>query len=142
MSAMTVQVIALPGGVMPAAQRYATLATASGAEVEFHPKDLEVYSGPKPPPGYSIEKEVEALARFADSLGLARFHLLGYSGGGFVAIAFAGAHPDRLMSLALFEPTGIPGAPSPEETSLRERLRAELAGKSGVDYMRAFTRLQ
>ncbi|GAC1643748.1 MAG: hypothetical protein NVS9B11_13540 [Candidatus Dormibacteraceae bacterium] len=53
--------------------------------------------------------EVEAIKRFADSLGLARFHLLGYSGGGFMSLAFAGAHPRRLLSLALFEPASVPG---------------------------------
>jgi len=139
---MTVHVIALPGGVMPAAQRYASLTAALGAEVEFHPKDLEVYSGPTPPPGYSIEMEVEALARFADSLGLARFHLLGYSGGGFVSLAFAGAHPERLLSLALFEPASIPGRLSAEEAELYRRLKSELAGKSGPDFMRTFMTLQ
>ncbi|HLZ94192.1 MAG TPA: alpha/beta hydrolase [Candidatus Dormibacteraeota bacterium] len=139
---MTVHVIALPGGVMPAAQRYASLAAALGAEVEFHPKDLEVYSGPKPPPGYSIQMEVEAVARFADSLDLARFHLLGYSGGGFVSLAFAGAHPERLLSLALFEPASIPGRLSAEEAELFRRLESDLAGKSGPDFMRIFMTLQ
>lgn len=139
---MTVHVIALPGGVMPAAQRYASLAAALGAEVEFHPKDLEVYSGPKPPPGYSIQMEVEALARFADSLGVDRFHLLGYSGGGFISLAFAGAHPERLLSLALFEPASIPGRLSSEEAELYRRLESELADKSGPDFMRTFMALQ
>jgi pimeloyl-ACP methyl ester carboxylesterase len=139
---MTVHVIALPGGVMPAAQRYAALAAALGAGVEFHPKDLEVYSGPEPPPGYSIQMEVEAVVRFADSLGLARFHLLGYSGGGFVSLAFAGAHPERLLSLAVFEPASIPGRLSTEEAELYRRLEAELEGKSGPDFMGTFMRLQ
>ena len=139
---MTVQVIALPGGVMPAAQRYASLAAALGSEVELHPKDLEVYSGPNPPPGYSIQMEVDAVGRFADSLGLARFHLLGYSGGGFVSLAFAGAHPERLLSLALFEPASIPGPLSAEEGELYRRLKSELAGKSGPDFMRTFMMVQ
>src|SRR5579859_7778305 len=142
MSAMTVHVIALPGGVMPAAQRYASLTAALGAEVEFHPKDLEVYSGPTPPPYYSIELEIEALGRFADSLGLERFHLLGYSGGGFVSLAFAGAHPDRLLSLALFEPASIPGKLTVEEAALYTQLETELAGLSGPEFMRKFVELQ
>jgi pimeloyl-ACP methyl ester carboxylesterase len=139
---MTIHVIALPGGVMPAAQRYASLAAALGDEVEFHPKDLEVYSGPEPPAGYSIQMEVDALARFADSLGAERFHLLGYSGGGFVSLAFAGAHPDRLRSLALFEPASVPGPLSDEEAHLYRRLQSELDGKSGPEFMRTFMTLQ
>jgi len=139
---MTIHVIALPGGVMPAAQRYASLAATLGTDVEFHLKDLEVYSGPQPPAGYSIQMEVEGVARFADALGLERFHLLGYSGGGFVSLAFAGAEPERLISLSLFEPASIPGRLSPEEAELYRRLESELAGKSGIDFMRTFMTLQ
>jgi pimeloyl-ACP methyl ester carboxylesterase/ketosteroid isomerase-like protein len=127
---------------MPAAQRYAALAGAVGEGVKLHLKDLEVYSGEEPPPGYSIEMEVEALTRFADSLGLSRFHLLGYSGGGFMSLAFAGAHPERLLSLALFEPASIPGPLSAEEAELYRRLDRELAGKSGPEFMRSFVTLQ
>jgi pimeloyl-ACP methyl ester carboxylesterase/ketosteroid isomerase-like protein len=139
---MTVQVIALPGGVMPAAQRYAPLAARVGDVAQLHTKDLEVYAGEEPPPNYSIEQEVEALARFADSLGLSRFHLVGYSGGGFVSLAFAGAHPERLLSLALFEPASIPGELSAEEGILYRRLNEELAGKTGSEFMRSFMTLQ
>ncbi len=139
---MTVQVIALPGGVMPAETRYAPLASGLGGDVNLHLKDLEVYSGDEPPIGYSISHEVEAVARFADSLGLARFHLLGYSGGGFVSLAFAAAHPERLLSLALFEPASIPGELNAEEARLANQLRAGLAGLSGPDFMRAFVSLQ
>ncbi|GAC1645663.1 MAG: hypothetical protein NVS9B11_17030 [Candidatus Dormibacteraceae bacterium] len=139
---MSIHVIALPGGVMPAAVRYQHLASALGDEITFHFKDLEVYAGEEPPPGYGIELEVKALARFADSLSLDRFHLLGYSGGGFVSLAFAGAHPERLLSLALFEPASIPGRLSPEEADLYARLKSELAGLSGPEFMSAFIALQ
>ena len=139
---MTIQVVALPGGVMPAALRYQHLASAFGDQVQLHLKDLEVYSGDQPPAGYSIALEVEALARLADSLGLDRFHLLGYSGGGFISLAFAGAHPERLRSLAVFEAASIPGPLSPEEAELFEALRTELTGKSGPEFMRTFMQLQ
>jgi pimeloyl-ACP methyl ester carboxylesterase len=137
-----VHVVALPGGVMPAAQRYATLAAALGPDVELHTKDLEVYSEPQPPAGYSIQMEVAAVTRFADALGLDRFHLLGYSGGGYVSLAVAGAHPERLLSLALFEPAAVPGAPTAAERELRQLLEAGLAGKTGAEFMRAFMTLQ
>src|SRR5205807_1636270 len=96
----------------------------------------------EPPPGYSIDREVESLAGFADSLGLDRFNLLGYSGGGFVSLAFAGAHPGRLLSLALFEPAAVPGELSPEETRHNAQLRTALAGLDGSEFMRAFVSLQ
>ena len=138
---MTVDVIALPGGVMPAAIRYQSLAAAVSGRARIHAKDLEVYSGDTPPPDYAIAQEVEAVARFADSLGLERFHLLGYSGGGFVSLAFAGAHPERLLSLALFEPASIPGRLSAEEAVFYSHLTAELAGRSGPDFMRGFVQM-
>jgi len=139
---MSVTVVALPGGVMPAALRYAALTSTVSEQADIHVKDLEVYAGDEPPPGYGIELEVQALARFADSLGLQRFHLLGYSGGGFVSLAFAGTHPERLLSLALFEPASIPGELTPDEERLHARLRAELTGLEGGQFMQAFTRLQ
>ena len=139
---MTLQVTALPGGVMPAELRYASLVASLREDAELHLKDLEVYAGEEPPTDYSVDLEVEALAGFADSLGLARFHLLGYSGGGFVSLAFAGAHPDRLLSLALFEPAAVPGRLGVEEARLDGRLRAALAGLNGPDFMRAFVSLQ
>ena len=139
---MKSQVIALPGGVMPAAVRYAHLQSSLGDEVEFHFKDLEVYAGDEPPPGYSVEQEVTALGRFADALQLRRFHLVGYSGGGFVSLAFAGTYPERLLSLAVFEPARVPGPLGPEEAVLDRRLRQALAGAEGQEFMRAFTTLQ
>ena len=139
---MKSQVIALPGGVMPAAIRYAPLQSAVGDEVDFHFKDLEVYAGDEPPPGYSVEQEVTALGRFADALQLRRFHLVGYSGGGFVSLAFAGTYPERLLSLAVFEPARVPGPLGPEEAALDRKLRQALAGAEGPEFMRAFTSLQ
>lgn len=139
---MSLSVVAVPGGVLPAAQRYAPLAAALKGEVDLHTKDLEVYARAEPPGDYSIDLEVEALAQFTDDLDLRRFHLLGYSGGGFVSLAFAGAHPDRLLSLALFEPADVPGEPSAEEAALRERLQTRLAGLDQATFMDMFVRLQ
>jgi pimeloyl-ACP methyl ester carboxylesterase len=141
-TAMDVPVIGLPGGVMPAGMRYAALASALGEDTQFRFKDLEVYAGEEPPAAYSIELEIEALARFADSLGFDRFHLVGYSGGGFVSLAFAGAHPHRLSSLALFEPARVPGELSPEESDQETRLQGAVAGLSGPEFMRAFVSAQ
>jgi len=42
--------------------------------------------------------------RDADEHGWERFHLVGYSGGGAAALAFAACHSERLASLALLEP--------------------------------------
>jgi len=98
------QVVLLPGGVLPAAPAYGPLVAALGADVDAHPKDLEVYAGDEPPAGYSMATEVADIARVADQAGFERFHLVGYSGGGAASLAFAATQPERLLSLALMEP--------------------------------------
>ena len=139
---MNYPVIALPGGVMPAAIRYAPLQSALGSDTKVHTKDLEVYAAEAPPANYTIDLELAGLERFADKLSADRFHLVGYSGGGFVSLAFAGAHPERLMSLAVFEPARVPGPLSSEEIPLDRELRQALAGKDGSEFMRVFVTRQ
>jgi pimeloyl-ACP methyl ester carboxylesterase len=139
---MSRSVICLPGGVAPAAQRYAPLKTALGDSTELHLKDLEVYRSETPPPDYSIEAELVGLDRFADSLGLERFHLVGYSGGGFISLAFAGTRPWRLLSLGLFEPAMVPGSMTPEEEAYVAALGSKLNGLTGGEFMTTFVREQ
>lgn len=139
---MKPQVICLPGGVAPAAQRYAPLATALEGAADLHLKDLEVYRDDAPPPGYSAEIELAALDRLADSLGLGRFHLVGYSGGGFMSLAYAGTRSDRLLSLALFEPARVPGEMTAAEQEFADHLKGKVAGLQGPDFMSAFVREQ
>jgi pimeloyl-ACP methyl ester carboxylesterase len=136
------QVICIPGGVAPAAQRYAALTAAVAGTAETHPKDLEVYREDRPPAGYAIEMELAAIDRFADSLHLDRLHLVGYSGGGFISLAYAGTRPGRLLSLAVFEPAAIPGTPTPVELDYSNALEAKLSGLDGPAFMEAFVREQ
>ena len=98
------QVILLPGGVMPAGPAYGALLAELGPEVDARPKDLEVYAADTPPPDYSLATEVAGIARVADDARFERFHLVGYSGGGAAALAFAASRPERLLSLAVMEP--------------------------------------
>lgn len=139
---MIPDVVCLPGSVAPAAQRYAPLKAHIGDRARLHLKDLEVYAGDTPPPDYSVDMELAAVEKFADSLRLDRFHLIGYSGGGFLALAFAGIRPERLLSLALFEPARIPGQMTPAEQAIDDALRSHLAGLEGPEFMSAFVRLQ
>ncbi len=53
-------------------------------------------------PGHAAD-DLHALA---DHLSLARFHLVGVAGGGFVALDYAAAHPERLSSLIVAASTG------------------------------------
>ncbi len=98
------RVILLPGSVLPAEPAYGELIKALGPDVDAVAKDLELYEGDAPPPDWTLDTEIDGVLRVADGRGWDTFHLLGYSGGGAAALAFAAKHPERLESLALLEP--------------------------------------
>ena len=139
---MKPQVVCIPGSVAPAAQRYRPLIEGVGAAADLHLKDLEVYREATPPPDYSIDEELDAIDRFVDSKRLGHFHLVGYSGGGFISLAYAGSRPERVISLALFEPAQIPGKLSADEQRMFDSLEAKLRGLQGADFMATFIREQ
>jgi pimeloyl-ACP methyl ester carboxylesterase len=94
----------LPGIIAPCAVRYAPLLSHL-PDLDAVTKDLEVYSAETtPPPNYSIDLEVAGVDRAATDAGFDRFHLYGHSGGGAMALAYAAAHAERLLSLAVDEP--------------------------------------
>lgn len=135
---MKPQVICLPGSVAPAANRYAPLKKAVKDGADLHLKDLELYRRDEPPTDYSIEMELAAVDDLAASLQLDRFHLVGYSGGGMMSLAYAGTRPDRLLSLALFEPARVPGELTSAERHFFDSLNSRLGGLTGADFMSAF----
>jgi len=139
---MKAQVICVPGSVAPAAQRYGPLSAAVGQSADLHLKDLELYREDAPPAGYSIDLELDGIDRFAGELGLGRFHLVAYSGGGFCALAYAGTRPERLLSLSIFEAARIPGPPTEAEAAYGRELESALNGLTGGDFMSAFVRMQ
>ena len=49
----------------------------------------------------TMRQFVEDTAAFVDSIGAERVHILGYSLGGAVAMSFAAAYPERVLSLSL-----------------------------------------
>ncbi len=65
------------------------------------------------------------LAAWLDERRLTRVHLVGYSLGGRVALAFALTHPQRVVSLAL--ESANPGIGDPQARAERARLDAERA---------------
>lgn len=100
---MTVAIL-LPGITVPAHIAYASLSDAFGESARLVTKELEVYRGDRPPDDYSLDLEIDGLDRFADDLGVERFHLVGHSLGASIALAYAAEHDDRVASLALNEP--------------------------------------
>jgi pimeloyl-ACP methyl ester carboxylesterase len=135
------RVILLPGGVLPAAPAYEGLLGVLGDRVDAVAKDLEVYAGERPPPGFGLDVEVGGILREADARGVDRFHLVGYSGGGAASLAFAARHADRLLSLALLEPAWAGNERTPAEDALWRRFR-ELVRLPAAEFMAGFARLQ
>jgi pimeloyl-ACP methyl ester carboxylesterase len=131
----------LPGIVLPAEPAYGALIEALGPGVEAVAKDLEVYATPEPPQDYSLEVEIEGVLREADAHDWARFHLVGYSGGGAASLALAAARAERLASLALLEPAWAGNRDlSPAEKALWVQFD-RLEGLPVEQFMSTFMRL-
>ncbi len=135
-------VVFLPGGITPVRPSYAPLLEEVDGEIEPLLKDLELYVADEPPLHYSMQLEVDALARAVNGAGLDTFHLVGYSGGGAVCLAFVAQHPDRLRSLALFEPANVPGQWEPGEREDHPELAAGVSGLPADQMLAEFTRRQ
>jgi pimeloyl-ACP methyl ester carboxylesterase len=135
------RVVLLPGSVLPAELAYGALIVALGADADAVAKDLEVYATAQPPDDYSLDLEVDGVLRAADARGWEQFHLVGYSGGGAAALAFAARYPDRLLSLALLEPAwaGNWDLSAAEQALWHEYERLE--GLAAEQFMAAFMRL-
>jgi pimeloyl-ACP methyl ester carboxylesterase len=134
-------VVLLPGGVLPAGPAYAALLAVLGERVNAVAKDLEVYSGDRPPADYGLDVEAAGILREADAHDFGRFHLVGYSGGGASSLAFAAQYGERLRSLALLEPAWAGNDRTPEEDALMQRFRA-LSPLPPDEFMAGFVRLQ
>ena len=136
-------VVLLPGGILPVGPAYQALLAVLGEDVDARAKDLEMYAGEViPPPGYTLETEVDGILRAAADAGFETFHLVGYSAGGASSLAFASRYPERLRSLALMEPAWAGRtAQTPEEAAVFDRFRA-VVGLPPEELMPAFIRTQ
>lgn len=135
------RVLLLPGAVLPAELAYGALLASLGPGIDAVAKDLEVYSGPRPPAGYTLDTEVDGLSRFADERGWDSFQLAGYSGGGAAALAFTARYPERVRSLALLEPAWAGSWDwSPEHRQVRAQYR-QLRDLPPDEFMAGFMRL-
>lgn len=76
------------------------------------------------------------LTAWLDAHGLRRIHLVGYSLGGRVALAFALAQPQMVVSLTL--ESANPGLGDPQARAERARLDAERAARIRREGLRAF----
>lgn len=73
---------------------------------------------PREPRPYTISGDAQDVLELADRLALRRFHLVGHSYGGIVALHIAGRVPERVASLHLIEPPLL--ALLPEDPDIAE----------------------
>lgn len=59
---------------------------------------------------FSLDTQADRLVEFLDHLGISRVTLAGTSMGASLAATMAARHPERVAQLALFAPSGYPGA--------------------------------
>lgn len=90
-------------GNSPVEDTFAPLTAALRGEWNLVLKDREAYAR-APGEALTIADEIAGVVRAADVHGLSSFHLLGYSAGGVVALAFTAAYPERVKTLGLIEP--------------------------------------
>ncbi|RKP45822.1 alpha/beta hydrolase [Cohnella endophytica] len=68
---------------------------------------------------YSMELLADDIAGLMDALDVPKAHLIGHSLGGYVALAFAEKHPERLLSLGLAHSTSYPDTEAAQENRLK-----------------------
>jgi pimeloyl-ACP methyl ester carboxylesterase len=78
---------------------------------------------------YTMERLSEDLEHLLDELELPQVHLVGHSLGGYVALAFAEKHPERLLTLSLVHSTAFPDGEQAKENRLKA---AETIAKEGI----------
>ena len=90
-------------GYTSSAQAFNALARRFHDRYHFVALDVRGHgaSAWSPAGAYQYRDQVGDLAAVVDKLGLSRFTLIGTSMGGIIAMAYAGAHPDRLTHLVL-----------------------------------------
>jgi pimeloyl-ACP methyl ester carboxylesterase len=79
--------------------------SADRAAVRVQPTcNAEGLAGNPGDPSYHAEVERESLGMTLEAAGVSEMHLVGWSNGGRIALDFALAHRDRILSLTMIEP--------------------------------------
>jgi pimeloyl-ACP methyl ester carboxylesterase len=102
--------------------------TAERTLVLLDPRGTGGSERPADPSAYALEDYAADVEALREQLGLERVDLLGHSHGGFVAMTWAGTHPDRVGRLVL-------AATAPRfSDSIRARRQERVASHAGQPY--------
>ena len=88
-----------------------------------------------------MELEVEGVKRVTDEAGTKSFHMIGYSAGGAISLAFLAKYTERVRSLALIEPAWIGNADGIPEVAAMNSEFDRLIALPLDQRMQAFFRL-
>lgn len=80
----------------------------------------------------SLVDFADDLSQFVDELGLDAFHVVGWSLGGAVAMAFAAEHPDRVRKLVLLAPVGTRGLQFYQKDDAGEPTDEMITSREGI----------
>ncbi|MGW2372127.1 alpha/beta fold hydrolase [Kitasatospora sp. NPDC001683] len=135
--------LCLPGGPGRAAEYLGDLGGLSAHRTLILPdtRGTGASAIPADPASYRVDRlvtDVEALRRH---LGLDRVDLLGHSAGGSLAMLYAAAHPERLRSLILVDPS-FAGVGLPSDTGAREVIAARAGEPWYAEAVAAYDRMQ
>ena len=83
---------------------------------------------------YGMESQVARINRFVEVLKLDKFHMAGNSMGGALAASYGAKHSERLLTLALLAPAGIPSQKKSEFVMQMEKGRNLLFAGNAKDY--------
>jgi pimeloyl-ACP methyl ester carboxylesterase len=89
-----------------------------------------------PDADYSMDAQAKWLLAFADALQIDRFHIGGNSMGGFIALKFTLAYPNKILSLALLDNAGVLGETKSELQIATENGESLLTVSSAEEFDR------
>ena len=85
---------------------------------------------------YDIESQAARLSAFADKLGLGSYHVVGNSMGGSIACVIALRGPKKVLSVALFDSSGVTPPKKSAYQLARDRGQSPLLVNSAADFDR------
>ena len=81
------------------------------------------WPNPGPFDEYSFVRDVDDLTEILHALALSTAHFVAHSAGGFVAVEFAKRHPEKALSLTLFDPNAVGILGAAEAAAVTSELR-------------------
>jgi len=90
------------------------------------------HSAPSLRPALTMEDHADDLVSLVDALDVEQVDLVGFSMGGYVALAFAERYPDRLRTVALVDTKSTEDAQATKEGRDAAAIRVAADGRSGL----------